>query len=549
MFHNKSPLGLFLFDFFGIIVLMIKRIQILFILILMILGNFLSAKPSLADDFELIKSRDFGTIYFVDDKGVRHAFPNEMTYKSWYGNDFSKVITVSNEILQEYKLGANITIRPGTYLVKIRTAPEVYAIEQGGVLREIQDESVAVGIYGDSWSKRVIDVPDVFFKDYIIGEPIKHDYTIPESVLYFDKSTNDYFYKNAGILRRFESKEDVLANKFNLDFAKEASRSYFVRTRPIVGEDKSVFNPVAKPITDKRDCSNTDLKIGIIVVSSGQVTSGEIEKVQTIKKGIPSAYSWATQELSSVDVNYATTVLVDDGYLIEKRANGVTDVHNEVINTFYDNNPDDFDFLMVFTNFTIPSEHDTNEIARFIEVTNKLEGIGKGNSSRAQAYGSDGKLKGIIMMGNINKYNTSDQSGLNQVLNVVNHEILHNWASYIKFEDEDGSLSDDLLRQDDLAHWSIYAGFISPLGGSGWIDNGDGTFTSGLLNIPEGQLRQYSDLDLYLMGLLPRQFVDDISLVVPNNAGSVANTISGKLKKISIEKIVEANGKHQCSIF
>lgn len=513
------------------------------------LGSFLFSVPTAAQDFELIKAQDFDTIYYVDGHNVRHPFPNAAAYKSWYGEDFSGVQTVSLSSLANYPLGRNITIRPGTYLVKVRTSPKVYAVEQGGVLRELQNESIAESIYGESWAQRVVDVPEVFFKDYQIGDPIVHDYTIPEGILYKEKDKEIYFYKNAGILREFASVEDVLKNNFNLDFALEASRSYFVRARKVSGRDKNIFNPVAEAITDKRDCESKNLKAAVIVVADRQLASEEIQRVQNIKAQIPTAYSFAVQELSVMDVNYPTTVLLDDGLLLDKRPNGTTAVQNEVLNTFYDNNPDEFDFVIIFTNFTIPPEANSNEIARFIPVSNKLEGINRGNLDRGEVFGSQGKLKGIIMMGNINKYDVNDSSGLNQALNIINHEFLHQWAAYINFTDEDGEPSTALLREDDKKHWSIYAGFTSPLGGSGWTDNGDGTFTSGLLDSSDGSLRQYSDLDLYLMGLKPRQFMEDVMYLVPENEGEINNTIKAQAKFISIDQIIDANGRHQCSIF
>lgn len=512
-------------------------------------GNFLFPKQASAQSFELIKAKDFGTVYYVDGQGVRHPFPNAITYESWYGQDFKSVAVVSTTDLANYPLGRNITIRPGTYLVKVRTSPKVYAVEQGGVLRELQNESIAESIYGENWAQRVVDVPDVFFGDYQIGQPIVHDYTIPEGVLYKEKDKDIYFYKNAGILRQFASFNDVLANHFNPDFALEASRSYFVRARKIVGKDKNIFNPTAAPISDQRDCANTNLKAAIIMVADKQVASAEIDKLQKIKMEIPGAYAYATQGLSNVSVNYPTTILLDDGYLLDKNPDGTAAVQNEVLNTFYDNHPDEFDFVIIFTNFTIPPEANTNEIARFVPVSNKLEGINRGNLARGEIFGSQGKLKGIIVMGNINKYDISDLSGLNQVLNIVNHEFLHNWAAYINFTDDNGENSNALLRSDDQQHWSIYAGFISPLGGSGWIDNGDGTFTSGLLNFPENSLRRYSDLDLYLMGLKPRQFMEDIMYLVPAVPGELDNTIKAQAKFVTIDQIIKANGQHQCSIF
>lgn len=511
-----------------------------------VLGNFLFVLPVFAA-IELVKSKDFGTVYYIDSANVRHPFVNETTYRSWYGNDFSKIIIVSNDFLKNYPLGKNITIRPGTYLVKIPTAPQVYAVEQGGVLREIQNESIAEAIYGEDWAKRVVDIPDVFFGDYTAGQPIVHDYTIPDSILYLDKNTGKYYHKNNGILRPFASKQAVLANRFDLSNAFSGTRSYVIRERPITGLDKNVFNPIAKPIQDSRDCENKKLKAAIIFVVDGSYNNEQIDRLQKIKKAISERFSWATDNLAEIDVDYPTAVMFDDGYFLIKRNDGTTEVKNEVINSFYDNNPDIFDFIFIWTNFKIPSEN-TNEIAHFISVTNRQEGLNKAMLDRSEVYGSTGKLKGVIMLGNINKYHPETNQGLNEALNIVLHEILHQWAAYIEFIDEEGQKSKALLRDKDYQHWSYYTGFISPLGGSGWIDNSDGTFTNGLLNLSDTNLRKYSKLDLYLMGLIPAQLITEpIMYVVPDTPDALGNTIAGTAKYVTIDQIIKASGKIQCS--
>ena len=48
-------------------------------------------------------------------------------------------------------------------------------------------------------------------------------------------------------------------------------------------------------------------------------------------------------------------------------------------------------------------------------------------------------------MGNINKYDTSTSRGLNEALNIVLHEILHQWSAYIEFIDESGAPHHTLL--------------------------------------------------------------------------------------------------------
>src|SRR3989344_7808587 len=134
-----------------------------FFLFLALVASQATIGPDAQAAPQLLRSADFGTVYYLDDEGVRHPFPNQTTYESWYGNNFSKLVTVSNSYLAQYPLGRNITIRPGTRLVKVRTSPEVYVVTIGGVLRQLAEEELAQEFFGPHWATRVVDVPDVFF--------------------------------------------------------------------------------------------------------------------------------------------------------------------------------------------------------------------------------------------------------------------------------------------------------------------------------------------------------------------------------------------------
>ncbi len=517
-----------------------------FILIfsLSLFGDFYYS-PSAQASIELVKSSEYDTIYYVDSYGARHPFPNKITYQSWYGNDFSKVITISAKLMENYPLGKNITIRPGKYLAKVRTSPKVYALEQGGVLREIQNEIVAELLYGKGWNQKIVDIPEVFFGDYEIGKPIKDERDIPNGILYKIIGGDKYYYKNNSIIREFFSLADLKANNFEVKDAIEAENDYHRRERPIIGLDKNVFNPVASVIKDRRDCENKNLKAAVIFLADKEYNAGEVEKVEKIKKQISDRFSWATSGFSKMNVDYPTVIMSNDGYFLEKKADGTTDVKNEAINAFYDANLDVFDFIIIWTNFKIPSEN-TSEIASFVQTSNKWTGINRFNFDWSYMFGGTGKLKGIVIMGNVNKYNIETEKGMNETLNYVMHEILHNSAAYTNFIDSKGKISNKLLRSDDYKHWSYYAGFISPLGGSGWIDNFDGTFTNGLSKLADSGLRQYSNLDLYLMGLIPKQFVDPIMIVEPDIPGAVGNRIFGKKTYVTIDQIIAANGNVMC---
>ncbi len=110
-------------------------------------------------------------VYVVDDNNMRHAFPSETVFKTWYQN-FDDIAYIDAANLASYALGKNVTVRPGTWLVKITTDPKVYAVEPGGVLRWITTEGIARALYGADWAKRVIDVPDTFWSNYVVGDGI-----------------------------------------------------------------------------------------------------------------------------------------------------------------------------------------------------------------------------------------------------------------------------------------------------------------------------------------------------------------------------------------
>jgi hypothetical protein len=111
------------------------------------------------------------TVYYLASDGKRYVFPNQKTYLTWYA-DFTGVLTVDYADLITFPLGGNVTYRPGVRLVKITTDPKVYAVDHGGRLRWVKTEAVAKALYGTDWNKKVDDVPDAFFTNYLIGADI-----------------------------------------------------------------------------------------------------------------------------------------------------------------------------------------------------------------------------------------------------------------------------------------------------------------------------------------------------------------------------------------
>ncbi|MBU2474766.1 hypothetical protein KKA20_02290, partial [Patescibacteria group bacterium] len=178
---------------------------------------------------DLIKMDGLSTVYYLGADGKRYVFPNETTYFSWY-SDWSGVVTVPQSELETYLLGANVVMRAGTKLVKITTNPTVYAVEPNGVLRSIVSEENAANLYGANWIKRVVDVPDAFFTNYTIGDPLTVG-AYPAGQLIKATDSADVYYVNAdNTISVFDSEASFLGNRFSFDDVVTTATDYVMPT-------------------------------------------------------------------------------------------------------------------------------------------------------------------------------------------------------------------------------------------------------------------------------------------------------------------------------
>lgn len=121
----------------------------------------------------LIKLDGSPTVYWLATDNKRYVFPNPRTFYSWFTpEELSRVVTLTPQQMGNIALGGNVTYRPGVRLVKVTTDPRVYAVSRYGVLRWITSEALAQQLYGQNWAQQVDDVPDEFFFNYRIGDPI-----------------------------------------------------------------------------------------------------------------------------------------------------------------------------------------------------------------------------------------------------------------------------------------------------------------------------------------------------------------------------------------
>ena len=216
----------------------LRKILVISVMMITVLSMCVVVAPqagAAASAGSLIKMNGLSSVYFLAADGKRYVFPNESTYFSWYG-DFSGVVTIPQTELESYNLGANVTVRPGTKLVKITTNPNVYAVTPNGMLIKVPSETIATTLWGTNWAKRVIDVPDAFFTNYRIDSVnVVSATAYPTGSLVKLAASPDVYYIAAdGKAQKITSEAAFLANRFAWDNVITAAATF---TLPTAGAD------------------------------------------------------------------------------------------------------------------------------------------------------------------------------------------------------------------------------------------------------------------------------------------------------------------------
>ncbi|MBI4121892.1 MAG: hypothetical protein HY461_01020 [Parcubacteria group bacterium] len=127
---------------------------------------------------DLIKG-SLSAVYHYGADGKRHVFVHQNIYASWYGTDFSKVKTISDEQLASISLGVPVPFMPGR-LIKVPSVPAVYVVDAHQTLRHITTEALAQDYFGPDWNKQISDLSEALLVTYNFGEPIviKSDFSL-----------------------------------------------------------------------------------------------------------------------------------------------------------------------------------------------------------------------------------------------------------------------------------------------------------------------------------------------------------------------------------
>jgi hypothetical protein len=113
------------------------------------------------------------TVYWLAQDGKRYVFPNEATLQSWLTQQETTGQVVSDAVLAQHPIGGNMTMRPGSVLVRFDSDPTVYVVTRGGVLRSATAQ-LAEAFYGPGWAQRIEMVSVALFTNYRLGAPLMY---------------------------------------------------------------------------------------------------------------------------------------------------------------------------------------------------------------------------------------------------------------------------------------------------------------------------------------------------------------------------------------
>jgi hypothetical protein len=229
-----------------------------------------------------------------------------------------------------------------------------------------------------------------------------------------------------------------------------------------------------------------------------------------------------------------------------------------LMQALYKQIPDQFDFVTLFSNFELTPVPGAQAFT--IVTQNDVQGIGDPSGSGKsifrdnKKYGSAKSLQAITYFGNLHEYPANPNDPLpdtsTSLMQMLAHETAHRWLAYIKVL-RDGQRTNALLGRDNV-HWSFFFNSSgSFLEGNQIVQRSSNSFVT---SIP---FTGYSNLDLYLMGLIPADQVTDTYYVDAPSQFSPSYTFSpqsgpeanvrfrGTTVPVRIADVIAANGERK----
>jgi hypothetical protein len=280
----------------------------------------------------------------------------------------------------------------------------------------------------------------------------------------------------------------------------------------------------------------TLLKNGTITFAYGDLSTTE---------AVVGAGPGPAGNLTLLDFSHETPAGAIGGAIAERFSTELELDDLAIAKAFYRGFADNYDNLVVFLDF--PFSLGPSAFAYQFHVKNDVQGIGLPIFDSSAAAGSKKRLRSFAQMGAVSRYPPNPAAPLlppDSGLDIVAHETGHRWLAFVKVPGDSGVAPDILLGR-QRAHWSYHFNSeASHLEGTRLADRGDGSFESTAESV------HYSDLDRYLMGLLPPGavpvstyfYVADAQGTEREQSPQAGQLLRGHRVDVNIGELIAANG-------
>lgn len=197
---------------------------------------------------------------------------------------------------------------------------------------------------------------------------------------------------------------------------------------------------------------------------------------------------------------------------------------------FYEHFHDDFDFINLV--FAVPSFQQNRS---HFAVQNTVKGIGLSTFNNTARYGSMAKLQGITLFPLNTFFDLAETGAI--------HELGHQWINFLTLP----------ILASGSPHWPISSLARGIMGFSIPPSQEGGNFPFNLIPLANGNyqlqqtqpLREFGDLDLYLMGLLPPEEVGSHIIFVNQNQGDQLRNggiLLGPVQTVTVDDVIFKEG-------
>lgn len=298
-------------------------------------------------------------------------------------------------------------------------------------------------------------------------------------------------------------------------------------------------------------CDKESFKIAFILLTEGTPDPADIEKINKIKDRVADDFSYATENFANMDTSYPVTVI--DYASLNLNMSIASYEPREVTREFYKSNPDEFDFIAIYTDSTEQCPG-----AGFGGTINILEGITNpevfkpGDDSKY--YGSNHKLLGFIDLCSIKERFLgvfTEEEIIRGRSSLVLHEAGHHWCCYVG--DPYNSEGERLEIRDDQVHWNPYFDHgPSPLAihsSRTYWEEEEGVFSSSTAY----NRAKYHPFMLYFMGLKkPEEITEEFKLITPEgdewfDEENQKVFVLGSVDYVTIQDVIDVVGPRLCA--